>query len=147
MDDLRKCQAENCLEKRRGRDKFCRSHGSTYRTCKKELCENWALNGGYCKEHGGVDWKKKCSYENCNVFRWRGLFCFRHRIVPEIDIDKRFSKPCSVVGCGYKLRMFGFCTKHAKEHNLVCIQRIKGRRQCGKAIVLGDKRCKQCSKL
>ena len=150
MDEREKCAAYGCENYCRGRDKFCSFHGSKYRTSKEEGCEKWAIGGGFCRGHGGHDWKKICTVSGCNVLSWKSGKCYKHRNKDDPRVkrsDNRIRKVCRYKNCKKWVRITGLCLKHARDANLICQHLIGGKHTCDRKALIGEKRCRECSKL
>ena len=153
MDEPRKCINPDCFESARVRDKFCKNHGAGFRKCKEPECEKYGLHGGFCKLHGGIDWKKKCTRQGCDKYRWKGLECSRHyrenHVENKTAIKKKITRPCDFLQtkCERLGRVHGYCLRHANQLDLVCCHKTTEKRKCRRQILIGEKRCSICIKL
>jgi hypothetical protein len=143
------CETSGCENTKRGRDDHCEIHGSQYRTCKEKTCEKWAIGGGYCREHGGHDWRKNCKVDDCTEKVWKGGKCYKHRDkkdprVIRNDSKKRIAR-CEYKNCKKNAKSYRYCVIHGRKLGLLCTHLIDGKRKCGRVALVGEKRCKICS--
>ena len=99
--------------------KFRCSMHRNKRMCKTDFCSKYPLKGGFCMEHGGTSFVKKCIEPGCTSLRRNDRRCYKHRLSPSKTIKNKMSI-CKVKNCNTKARVFGHCFKCANKESLIC---------------------------
>lgn len=147
FDKTKVCVKDGCLELRHKGSNVCAYHDSKRVSCKEPSCIKWPICGGYCREHGGYDWKKTCTVKGCNTLRWKGGRCVKHKDHNDIRVKRHIKKPiviCKIKNCTNRTMQNGICIAHNRKYGLVCIHRVGKTRRCTNACLPGEKRCNTC---
>nr|CAD7431509.1 unnamed protein product [Timema monikensis] len=104
------CVVENCSKdcsKHNQKGGLCIEHGGgNYRKkCSVEDCSKRTQKGGVCIEHGGGDYRKKCGVEDCSKRTQKGGLCIEHG-------GGDYRKKCGIEDCSKRTQKGGFCIEH-----------------------------------